>query len=96
MPTLSIHLQDGFDDDEVAILIDGEERARRSGVTTKRLYGLAETIELPASGRVTLEIRVRNLSKTLEPDVTRDVFVGVSLQNGGIQTVVSVEPYGYA
>ncbi|HEV7920113.1 MAG TPA: hypothetical protein VGR02_04895 [Thermoanaerobaculia bacterium] len=98
MPTLAIDLQDGFENDEVVIRVDGEERARRTGVTTKRLYGLAETVEVPAGGPVTLELQVptRGASKTLPVDATRDLWIGVSLQGGEIHAAVSVEPYGYA
>jgi hypothetical protein len=97
MPRLSIDLQDGFEHDEVVIFVDGEERARRSDVTTKKLYGLAETIELTVpEGSVELRIKTRNASKTLRLDATRDLWIGVSLQGGEIRAAVSVEPYGYA
>lgn len=42
MATLHLYLTDGFKDDRVAVSVDGRKVFDKSGVTTKRLIGLAK------------------------------------------------------
>jgi hypothetical protein len=65
MQELLIILQDGFDDDEVAVMVNGKEARRDSAVTTRTLLGMAAevTVELPAKGAtVGVQVPTRMLS----------------------------------
>ena len=78
MSALTIDLQDGFSADRVVILVNGREVAARSGVTTKRVIGLAETlsVEVP-DGPVRVEIVLpgRGLRDSVE---AKEPHLGVS------------------
>lgn len=98
MAKLGIDLQDGFEGDEVIVKIDGEERFRRSDVTTKRVLGLAANakFEVP-DGAVSVEICVpnRGIETRLELDVSGDTYVGVSLEGGEMPAIVRSKKFGY-
>src|SRR5258706_8256545 len=59
MAQLRIDLQDGFQDDDVVVKVDGEERLRQAGVTTKKVLGLAGsvTVDVP-EGQRSIELSV--------------------------------------
>ena len=98
MARLTIHLQNGFDDDEVVIRSGGEELLRRTGVKTRRVLGLAEHtgIDVPDGPR-SLDISVpnRGLEKHLDLDVEGDVHVGVSVDGNGLRVITRDKPFGY-
>ena len=95
MPRLSIDLQDGFAGDEVIVRVNGKEVARRSAVRTKRMLGLADSLEVPVpGGAVALEIELP--AKQIRG--TRDVrhsHVSVSLAGRDVQFTEADEPFGY-
>ena len=97
---LHIALQDGFFQDEVTILVDGSELAKRSNVTTKTQIGLASTVEFRLSpGRIALDVRVagRPPSETLVVELAQTVYVGVSVgADGKIAYKRSEQPFRYA
>lgn len=69
MQELLIILQDGFDDDEVAVSVNGKEARRDRDVTTRLLLGMASevTVELPAKGAtVGVEVPSRNLEASIK------------------------------
>jgi hypothetical protein len=95
---LGIHLQNGFDDDEVVVTIDGEERLHRHGVRTKRLLGLAEHTQIDvADGPISVTVSVPNRGlkhvMQIEPGTERNV--GISITPDGIRTMAQNERFGY-
>src|SRR5687768_13002018 len=69
MQELLIILQDGFNEDEVAITVNGKEARYDRDVTTRELLGMAEevSVELPAKGAtVGVEVTSRNLSAEMK------------------------------
>lgn len=100
MASLRVDLQEGFADDEVTVKINGSESLHRTGVTTKRMLGLATSseIEVPDDGPVTVKVEIptRHLSKSLLLSVSDSRHLGVSIQNGEIKFIVSEKAFGYA
>lgn len=69
MQELLIILQDGFNEDEVAITVNGKEARYDRDVTTRELLGMAEevSVELPAKGAtVGVEVTSRHLSAEMK------------------------------
>lgn len=61
--TLVLELGEGFTDDEVSVLVDGELVWQRRGVTTNYSVGIAEVVRLPPPATpARLEVRTRRLS----------------------------------
>jgi hypothetical protein len=98
VPTLGIDLQSGFEDDEVVISVNGEQRLHREGVNTRRVLGLAGSmrIELDA-GAVAIDVNMprRAVEKHLELDLQADTYVGLSLENDDVRVIVRDERFGY-
>lgn len=99
MPTLTIDLQEGFEGEEVVIRVAGKEAARRGGVRTKRMLGLADSLEVEVpAGTASVEIAVpsKNLSKQVDVRPEETPYLGVSLSGGQINLLPYPEPFGYA
>jgi hypothetical protein len=98
MSKLHIDFQEGFSNDTIVLRMNGEERFQKEGITTNRLLGLASSaqIEVP-NGRVTIEIKIptKNLAKTIMLDTSESEHLGVSIENGRIEHIVSQRPFGY-
>jgi hypothetical protein len=95
---LTIDLQDGYDNDEVVILINGEERYRNGSLRTDYAIGLAQSIQLGVpEGALQLRVNIptRKLIADRPLDIAADVFVGVSLLNDAISFRVSEERFSY-
>ena len=99
MALLHIDLQDGFFEDTVVVFVNGEEKYRKSSVKTKVQIGLAESFELDVTeGRVSVRVSMplRNLSESVEIQVSTDVYFGVSLSTGGkLICYTSDQPFRY-
>lgn len=99
MSTLAIDLQEGFERDTVIVRIDGEERFNQQGVTTSPLLGLADDSlrAQVAHGPVIIELEVvtQNARERVELDVSDDTYIGVSIINGQIRTIIRDRPFGY-
>ncbi|MQA59997.1 MAG: hypothetical protein GEU86_00570 [Actinophytocola sp.] len=69
--SLAVELAEGFADDEVAVLVDGEQVWHRTGVTTNYSVGLADVVHLPPPPHeATVEVRVRGKADTQRVDAT--------------------------
>lgn len=69
MRALTLHLRDGFSSDSVVIRVDGEERWRSAGVTTKLLLGLADEVPMVVPDeavRIEVELPERGLRREIE------------------------------
>lgn len=99
MVALQVALHDGFDDDEVAIRVDGDTRWHHDAVRTRTQISLAETVDLDvARGRhdVVVDVPSRGTSSRLEIDVDGPTWVAASLDpDGTVRMRLSEEPFGY-
>ncbi|WP_426998436.1 hypothetical protein [Pseudarthrobacter sp. N5] len=82
MQELLIILQDGFDEDNVTVTINGKQARRDTGVSTKMLLGMAAevSVELPAKG-ATVGVEITN----------RGLSAGIKLHGKPKSLLVSVE-----
>ena len=98
MARLTVHLQNGFQNDDVVIRSDDRELLRRAGVTTRRILGLAEhtAFDLP-DGPLSLDVSIpnRGIEKHLDLDLKGDVHVGLSVDQNGLQVITRDKPFGY-
>lgn len=99
MAVLSIHLQEGFDDDLAVVRVNGAETARRPHLTTQRLLGYAEIVDLqkPAGGDIQLDVSLpdRRLSASATVPGAGDSFVAANVADGRLQLTVRDRPFGY-
>lgn len=98
MGRLTIHLQDGFDDDTVVIRVEGKEVFHKAGVQTKLLLGYADIIEAEVpEGLASVEVGVpsRQVSDSFQVEVQPKAHVGISLHGDTIRHLVSKRAFGY-
>ena len=82
---IHLALQDGFDGDEVAIRVDGEEAYRGEGVTTRTQISHAADMQLEVPDhQFTLEVDVpsRDVQESVQVDPHANPNVTVSLRDG--------------
>lgn len=99
MTLLHVALQEGFNNDTVVVSFDGAEVYRKSGVSTRMQISRADAFEsdLPA-GRATVKVDVpsRDLSRSIQVDLSRTPYVGVSVTpEGELTHKLQSEPFGY-
>ncbi len=86
MATLHLYLTDGFKDDRVAVSVDGRKVFDESGVTTKRLIGLAKQLgPITVAGdtaRLDIELPERGLRTTISADLSNGSHVPIALDGG--------------
>jgi hypothetical protein len=96
--SMRIQLHDGFQDDPVVIRLNGREVFRKAGVTSKRLTGVAETLELdtPAGpADVEIELPRRRLTEKVRVEQGKDNIV-FYVEEGRLMHRVSAAPFGSA
>jgi hypothetical protein len=98
---IHIALQEGFNDDDVIVRINGQEAYRRSGVTTRYQISYADSVEVdieagPAEIEVEVPSRATSVSQRL--DAQHEVYLAVSLDRQGDITfgAPQTEPFRYA
>ena len=99
MPKMRLDLQEGFNNDTVEILVNGQTVLQKEGVTTKLMIGLAVSSEIEApDGTLDVEIKVptKNLSKTISVETSNTPNLGISILNGEIKIITSETRFGYA
>ncbi|MFK4651543.1 hypothetical protein ABIF97_001477 [Bradyrhizobium japonicum] len=86
MSELHSYLTDGFSGDHVVVRINGQTIFDKSGVTTKKLYGLAEQlqpIQVPGSNaKVEVHLPDKNIAATFDVDLSKGSHVPISLEAG--------------
>jgi hypothetical protein len=95
---LSVALEEGFEQDAVVVLVNGQQVFDSTDVSTRMQIGLAGSFEVPIEEeQVVVEVSVpsRGLSGRLEQTVTDRMHIGVSLQDGEVVFRTSMEPFGY-
>ena len=98
MATLAIHLQDGFSGDTVVVSVDGEEIARREGVTTDLRLSRADVVEIEvADGESTVAVALpeRGLSAELALPLAGEVAVAANVREGHLEMGVLEEQQYY-
>jgi hypothetical protein len=95
---LHVHLQEGFNDDDVELRVDGRLELRHRGVTTRLLTGYADqiSVDLP-DGHHEIDVRVptRSMSSEFSVALTGDLWVGLSVEAGRLVRIDSTEPFAY-
>lgn len=97
MPPLRIDLQEGFDNDSVAVRVDGAEVYRKTGVKTRPTVGVADSFEIEARDPAHVEIDVATKMHKVAIDlkVSEFPYLGVSCARGGLQLQPSRELFRY-
>jgi hypothetical protein len=98
MAKLGLHLQEGFSDDEIVIKINGKERMRREKVSTRRVLGLAEHVEIDVDdGPLSIEVSMpaHGLEKRVELEASDKVYVGISRAGDDLRVITRKTPFGY-
>ena len=98
MALLHIALQEGFFGDTVVVRVNGEEVFRKKDVKTRLQIGFADSVELNvAEGPTQVEVLLpaKNLSESVQLDVSAPTYVGVSVVDGKIIFRISDVPFGY-
>ena len=99
MPTLHVHLRDGFEDEPVVVRVNDAVALDEVGVRTRPQLGLAAIHELsvpdgPLDVRIELPGRARTHALTV--DATRMPYLGVSVgPDGGPDVVSTADAFGY-
>ena len=85
MPNLHIALQEGFDGDEVLIVVNGQ-RLSRHRVTTKNQIGYADAVDVEVSAgevRVDVELTQRGIRGSYTLTVDGPAYLAVSVDRAG-------------
>lgn len=86
MSDLRVYLTDGFAGDHVVVTVNGQTVFDQNGVTTRKLYGLAEQLKpvTVPGGSASLEVRLpdKQLVTTFEVDLSKGSHIPVTLENG--------------
>jgi hypothetical protein len=101
MANVSLDLQEGFNGESVTIFVDEKEFYRNDNVRTQKLLGFADHVELSGiKGHVAVRIAVDQsgppLEKQFQLDVNKERYVGISLEKGRLNHIISSSPFGYA
>jgi len=98
MKELFIDLQSGFNNDSVVVTINGKKFINEGNISTKLLTGLCESFKTKVNpGQINIHIQVptKGIEKTLSIEMKTDTYLGFSIENNGIQYIVSDKPFGY-
>jgi hypothetical protein len=93
-----VDLQEGFQEDTVVVQVNDGAEQKKEGVTTMPQVGYAGSIEMNVeSGPVRLRVSVpsRGISGTKSVDVSKDLYVGISIDGARLTYRVTSEPMGY-
>ena len=97
--TLTIALQDGFENDSVVVRVDGELVIEETGVRTDQRIGLAYAIDVPLPDRpvvIDVQVPTQSLRASHELSPATATSVGISLLDNEIAFRSSPTPFGYA
>ncbi len=98
MATLSIHLQEGFTGDTVLIDVNGKEVFHEEDVRTKLLLGYAAIIDVEVEqppAQVTIELPEKELSSCIPVPIMGATYLGISLEDDEVSSMISQKPFGY-
>jgi hypothetical protein len=99
MGSISVYLENGFENDRVTVSAAGQERDE-ANVTTRHQIGLASVVELtlpdgvPSALRVTMPDRGLTAETTVDPQVTP--HVRVNAKDGSLVVLPDASPPMFA
>jgi hypothetical protein len=86
MAMLNLYLTEGFKDDRVVVSVDGNTVFDGSGITTKKLLGLAKQLGPVAVAGDTAQLAIalpeKGLSATIRADLSKGTHIPIALENG--------------
>lgn len=84
---VEIELGEGFADDDVTVLVDGQELWRQDNVSTNWSVGIADVVRVtaPASGSPAVEVRARGAAAVLRVDASG---------GGRVRLRANLDPHG--
>lgn len=86
MATLYVYLTDGFNNDRVAVSVDGRRIFDQGGVTTRKLIGLAKQLgPITVAGdtaELDIELPEKRLRTHIRVDLSKGSHVPIALVNG--------------
>ena len=88
MPTVTVDLQEGFENDTVEVSLGGESRWRGDSVTTNLAVSLAASVPLEVEAgesEVRVTVPSRGLDATLPLDAKQDVHVAANVEGGALR-----------
>ena len=94
--TLRISLQDGFRDDGVVVLVNGDEVYRNDHVTESLLTGLSDETSVEVGEgpvRIDCEVPTQGLARSEVIDATATPYLGIAIVDGGIEFRPSPAPF---
>jgi hypothetical protein len=95
---LNVALEEGFEQDAVVVVVNGQQVFDSGDVSTRMQIGLADSFEVAIEEEeavVEVGVPSRGLTGRFETPVTDSVHLGVSVQEGDIVFRTSREPFGY-
>ena len=99
MGTLNVYLTDGFKDDRVELTVDGRKVFDESGITTKKLLGLAKQLHpITVDGdvaRLEIQLPEKGQSVAFEAELSKGNHVPISFENGQLTHTV-LKQIGFA
>lgn len=99
MPTLHLHLREGFEREHVVVHAGDRVVFDEPDVRTRMQIGLAtiREVEVPAGEvRVRIELPARHLAHALSVDAARTPYLGVSVDaQGALEVVPTADAFGY-
>lgn len=97
MAELHIALHDGFQNDAVAIRLDGREVYSKAGVTTDLRISRADSLDVQTSnGAAMVEVHARGRTATARVDAASTPYLAVDLgPDGGPHIRLATEPFAY-
>jgi hypothetical protein len=88
VPTVTVDLQEGFEEDSVEVWLGGECRWRGDSVTTNLVISLAASVPLdvePGEHELRVTVPSRRLDTTLRVDVVGDVSLAANVEEGRLR-----------
>ena len=99
MATLHVDLQDGFDRDDVVIALDDGAATRRVTATTDYSVGLAAAEQFtelePGDHTIDISVPARSLTARWTVTVDGDLYMAVSIDDGGLAVESRPEAFHY-
>jgi hypothetical protein len=99
MPTMHLHLREGFVGERVVVRVDDDLAFDAPDVRTRPQLGLAarREVNVPAGAHaLRVELPGRDRTHTVRVDVARTPYVGVSVDAAGeVEVVCTAQAFGY-
>ena len=98
MASLIIDFQEGFSNDTVVVNVEGSEIFHKNDINTDYSLGRADSIEIQdieGIVKVGVTVSTRNISGSTEIEVSKPIYLGVSIKSGRISFSISDEMFQY-